>query len=299
LLLGESYVKCGRHIAGLKALQKALELDPANWMAWYDIGEIYVQLATYDKAVEAYEKVQEMTGRKELGVTAAMAVATLALGQQSAAGGFRERSRRAFHSAVSLAAEVLQQGEGHRPWGWKLIGDAAFELANHEPELADAEQSAAVLRPVLELLVADDADRRSTVEGLGLAGNLLQASVDVTFSLKSSVFAYAYRAYLCRNDRTSDSALYDLATALHTLAGRTLEDNEKKPLMKGAISAIRVALEKDAGDERLWNALGVICGQAGPQLAQHAFVVSLELYAKVSTGVRSRPPPGQCADKSM
>ncbi len=55
-------------------------------------------------------------------------------------------------------------------------------------------------------------------------------------------------------------------------------------LIKGAISAIRLALERDAGDERLWNALGVVCGEAGKQLALHAFVVSLELLRKGEHG---------------
>jgi superkiller protein 3 len=248
-------------------------------MAWYDIGDIHVQLATFDQAIEAYEQVQQIRGGKQVGVTAAMAGAMLALGRQTAAGGFRERSRRAFHSAIKLAGEVLRMGEGHRPWAWKLAGDAAFELGNNEPVLEEAEDSANVLRPVLELLIADDIDRRSSVEGLGHPSNLLQGPVDLTSTLKSAVFAFAYRSYLCKNDRTADAALYDLATALHALAGRV---KDKTPILKSAISAIRLALERDAGDERLWNALGVICASAGPQVAQHALVVSLELYAKVS-----------------
>jgi superkiller protein 3 len=78
------------------------------------------------------------------------------------------------------------------------------------------------------------------------------------------------------------SALYDLATALHALSQRTADDKERRELVKSAVTTIRLALEKDAGDERLWNALAVLCTDGGEQVAQHAYVISLELYQKVS-----------------
>lgn len=283
LLLGESYVKCGRHMAALKALNKCLDLDPNQWMAFYYIADINVQLGQYEKAIEAYEQVQGLTDG-EVGVVAALASAELALGQQMAASGFRERARGAYHRAIAHAGHVLRTGTTHRAWGWKLVGDACFQLATQEQDLPAISESAAVIQPVMEILVADDPDRKGAVDGLGHAVNFLQGTPDLLSTLRAAVHAFAYRAYLCKNDRTADAALYDLATALHTLAMHMREGQSegRSQLVKGAISAIRLALERDAGDERLWNALGVVCGEAGKQLAQHAFVVSLELYAKVS-----------------
>lgn len=281
--LGESYVRAGRHTAGLKTLQHALELDPKNWIAMYDIGEIYLQLGSFDQAVETFEKVIEVAGPGQVGLMAKLSDTMLSQGRHNAAGGFRERSRNAFHGAIRIAGDVLRLGVGHRPWAWKVIGDAAFELATHETSITDAGLSSEVILPVLQLLIDDDTDRRSTVDGLGHAANLLQSPVDTNTTLRSSVFAFAYRAYLLKNEtRVADPALYDLASALHALAGR-LGDDEKKACVKGAIGAIRLALERDAGDERLWNALGVICADGGEEVAQHAFVVSLELYSKVSS----------------
>lgn len=282
-MLGEAYVKCGRHNAGLKALQHALQLDPRHWIALYHVADIHAQLANFEQAIETYGQVLAITGDQEIGVVSAMANTELALGRQAAAGGFRERSRRAFHASLDLAHKVLKQGLGHRPWAWKVIGDAAFELASHESTVVTAEETSNVLRPILEHLVEDDVDRRSSVEGLGHAANLLQSAVDMTHTSKTAIFAYAYRAHLLKNQpRVADPALYDLASALHALGNKVRPDSaEKTACMKGAIAAIRLALERDAGDERLWNALGVICGKAGAQMAQHAFVVSLELYQKV------------------
>ncbi|WVQ96835.1 hypothetical protein IAU59_003942 [Kwoniella sp. CBS 9459] len=281
VMLGEAYVKCGRHVAGLKALSHALELEPTNWRALYDIGDTQAQLGAFDKAIEAYETVSEMTDGKAIGVVAALAGANLSLGKQTAAGGFRERSRNAFHAAIRLATQVLEDGRSHRAWAWKTIGDAAFELSNQESNLQEAAASAEALQSALQHLVEDDIDRRSQVEGIGHAANLLQGSPDLEYSLKTAIFAFAYRAHLLKNEpRVADPALYDLASSLHSLALRLSDGDKKTSCLKAAISAIRLALERDAGDERLWNALGVICGAAGPQVAQHAFVVSLELYSK-------------------
>ncbi|WRT67666.1 uncharacterized protein IL334_004638 [Kwoniella shivajii] len=281
VMLGESYVKSGRHVAGLKTLTHALELQPDNWRALYNIGDTQAQLGVFDKAIEAYEMVIVLTGTKEVGVTAALAQANLSLGRQSASGGFRQRSRNALHSAIHLATEVLRDGRSHRAWAWKTIGDAAFVLSNEESSLDEALASSEVIQPVLQYLVEDDTDRRSQVVGLGHAANLLQTSPDLEYTLKTSIFAFAYRAYLLKNEpRVADPALYDLASSLHSLALRLSDGETKISCLKAAISAIRLALERDAGDERLWNALGVICGTAGPQIAQHAFVVSLELYSK-------------------
>ncbi|WVR06249.1 hypothetical protein IAU60_003279 [Kwoniella sp. DSM 27419] len=281
VMLGESYVKCGRHVAGLKALSHALELDSTNWRAMYDIGDTQAQLGAFDKAIEAYEQVLSMTGEKEVGVIAALANANLSLGRQTAAGGFRERSRSAFHAAVRLATDVLSRGRTHRAWAWKTIGDAAFELSNQESNLEEAGTSAEALHAALQHLADEDTDRKGQVEGIGHAANLLQSAADLEYTLKTAIFAFAYRAYLLKNEpRVADPALYDLACALHSLASRLTDGAQRTACLKAAIAAIRLALERDAGDERLWNALGVICGTAGPQVAQHAFVVSLELYAK-------------------
>jgi superkiller protein 3 len=279
-MLGSAYLNSGRHVAALKTLSRALELDSTNWMALYHIGDIHTQLGAYNDAIEAYEKVVEMTkDTEEVGVKAAMAETMLALGRQSAAGGFRERARRAFHAALKLASGVLESGK-HRPWAWKIVGDATFDLDAQQANMTDAESTWPIVQILLQQLVTDDSSRRSQVSGLGHASNLLQTPLDLSSMLKSSIFAFAYRVHLLANEpRVADSALYDLATACHGLAQRG--GDEAGAARKAAVAALRLALERGAGDERLWNALGVVAETEGPQVAQHAFVVALELYAKV------------------
>ncbi|RXK41621.1 hypothetical protein M231_01120 [Tremella mesenterica] len=297
ILLGTAYLKLGRHMAALKALSHALELDPKAWVAQYNIGETYHQLGAFDKAIEAYQSVLHLKPPSQIGVIASVAQSTLSLGRQASAGGFRQRARNAFHDTVTLAADVLRSKQGHRPWAWKTIGDAAFQLASLETTNKDAQTSATVLKPILKLLVEDDTDRHASVTGLGHASSILEGPPDLTFVIKTSIFVYAYRAWLLSTDlRVSNLAIYDLASALHALAislpvpsSQTISPEEEKSegstdlrtcCLKAAIVIVRKALEHDASDERLWNALGVISSSAGPALAQHAFIISLELYSK-------------------
>ena len=282
LQLGEAYVRCGRHLAALKTLQHALELDQGCWMALYDMGDVYLQLGSHDEAIASFDKALAIIGSdaNKLGVVAKLAETTLSLGRHCIAGSFRERARNALHRSISLAETVLRSGPELRAWAWKIIGDATYELASIEAVVSEAGDTANITSPVLQLLISDDVDRRSTIDGLGHASDLLQSPVDLSWTLRTAVFAFAYRAHLLKGEtRVADPALYDLASALHSLSSK-LRGDEAKASIKAAIGAIRLALERDSGDERLWNALGVICAQGGAEVAQHAFVVSLELYAK-------------------
>ena len=262
-------------MAGLKALQHALELDPKAWIAWYHIGETHIQLGSFELANESFDRVTSMTAG-QIGVMSKMAEAFLFLGRQTAAGGFRERSKRAFGCVIELACEVLRSKTGHRPWCWKVIGDAAFELAN-TPDPDD--QIIESIRRALAVLVEGDTDKRSMVDGLPTPASFLQETTTPT-PLHLAVFAFAFRAWWLKNEpRVITSALYDLSASLHALS-RHLAGEKKRAALKAAIGHIRNALDRDAGDERLWNALGVLCEEGGEEVAQHAFVVSLELYSK-------------------
>ena len=56
LRLGEAYSKAGRFAAALKALERARELDPDDWIASYFIGEVQRQMGLYEEAIKAYTK---------------------------------------------------------------------------------------------------------------------------------------------------------------------------------------------------------------------------------------------------
>lgn len=258
-------------------------------MARYDIGDIQYELCNFEVAIETFEQlVSERPD--EIGALGGLAQAYLAQGRNMVDGGFRERARTAFIRAIQVAERVLKLDRSWRAWGWKVVADAAFELGGLAGAI-DEDSAETTLRSVMEWLVKDDDDKRSTVSGLGHPTSLLSSTISAeNFVSRSAVFAFSYRSYLLRDERSHVvmSALYDLATAVHALSQRTKDAKERKELIKTAIVTIRLALEKDAGDERLWNALAVLCMDGGDQVAQHAFVISLELYQKVSLALQKQ-----------
>lgn len=259
-------------MAALKTLGKVLEMDSTHWIAQYDVALIHVELGQYAKAVEIYEQLNE-TRPGEVGIIAALSGALLSQGREMLSGGFRERARLAFIDAVKHAAEVIRLDRQYRTWGWKVIGDASFDLENLS--LAPSDQE--VLRTVTRMLLEQDTDKRSSIQGIIY-------NSDDAVPLRLAISAFSWRAYLLRDERAPVvmSALYDLSAALHHLAGGTDDQSEREAATKAAIGTIRRALDKDSSDERLWTALGVLCVEGGKGVAQHAFVVSLDLYAKVN-----------------
>lgn len=286
VLLAEAYIKSGKHIAALKTLDKVLELDPNHWIAKYDIALIHVELGHFGDAITIYEQLNTQKPG-QVGILAALAGAWLSQGREMLNGGFRQRANRAFVQAMQRAQEVIGLERQYRTWGWKVVADAAFEMSG----LGVEEEDVQVLKEAADLLASQDEDKRATISGVRTFGQVHGDQEQMTtVSLRVAITAFTWRAYLLRDDRAPVvmSALYDQAAALHTLVRASSDEAEKMAASKAAITALRRALEKDSSDERLWNALGVLCAEGGKAVAQHAFVVSLDLYTKVSLLVITR-----------
>ncbi|KAL7425055.1 Superkiller protein 3 [Cryptotrichosporon argae] len=279
LLLGRAYVKSGKHVAGLKALQRALELDAGSWLARYHLAELHIQLGAFDESLDELDRAAALAPDAGVGIKAALAGALLLLGRSSAASGFRERSRRALRLAIDAATDVLVAGE-QQLWAWKIIGDAAFDLAAGEADVSDTTEATNSLMRALQFLTKVDTQGVSAIAGLGSASDLL-GQPEPGSTHKAAILIYAYRAHqLAGQTRTIDPALFDLASACHALASTSTDPSVQTAAIKAAMSVIRLALNHDATDERLWNAMGAVAAGRSAQLAQHAFVVSLECYNK-------------------
>jgi superkiller protein 3 len=259
-------------------------------MAKYDIAIIHVELGHFADAIAIYEQL-DAAKPSEVGILAALAGARLSQGREMLNGGFRQRAKHAFLEASAKAQDVIKLDRQYRTWGWKVVADAAFEMNG----LGVDEEDLEVLASASELLVQQDEDKRAAIAGVrdfsdALNGNSASHEGSETLPLRLAAKAFTWRAYLLRDERAPIvmSALYDQAAALHMLVRATSDEDEKSAAAKAAITALRRALDKDSSDERLWNALGVLCAEGGKAVAQHAFVVSLDLYTKVcpvSSGV--------------
>lgn len=284
--LGEAYARGGKQIAALKTLYQALELAPEMWMCWYHIGNVQQQLGAFGQAISAYERILEERPT-ETGVILASSEAWLALGRSESALGLRGRAYASSLHSLEQVAKILPHTELYRRTTWKLFADACLNIVSCVNEEDDLSEALAVVQPVLQHLVKVDTDKTASVPGVVDVGTLASLkSLGRQEITKVAIAAFAYRANLLKYDtKIAELPLYDLACALHLFATELRAINPKHEQIaacqKGAIIAIRNALETDSSSATLWNAFGVISASASPQLAQHAYVISLQLEPKV------------------
>lgn len=282
--LGEAYAKSGRHIAALKALNQALLLDPELWICHYHIGNVQRELGSYQQAIEAFKRAAELRP-EEPGTIIALTDSWLALGKSEREVGLRDR---AFGSTLESlrCVGIMLDHKPYRKTCWKLFGDACLNLIGCVGESDDFSAVLEAVVPVLESLRDADEDKASTVPGVTSAAKLLNAAAfGKEELLKAAIVAFAYRGHLLRFDnKIAELPLYDTACALHLLATILAESNpdhtEIQPAQCAAVSYIERALEIDPSSSILWNAFGVVSAQVSPQLAQHAYVIALDMQPK-------------------
>ncbi|MEO1404045.1 MAG: tetratricopeptide repeat protein, partial [Cyanobacteria bacterium J06635_1] len=59
-MLGNTYNDLKRYDEAISAYEKAIELDPDDATAHYNLGNTYKALKRYDEAISAYEKAIEL-----------------------------------------------------------------------------------------------------------------------------------------------------------------------------------------------------------------------------------------------
>jgi superkiller protein 3 len=284
--LGEAYAKGGKQVASLKALYQALEIAPDMWMCYYHIGNVQQQLGAYGQAISSYERILQHRPQ-EAGVVLACSEAWLALGKSESTMGLRERAYHSSLHSLERVATIIPSTDLYRRTSWKIFADACLNVVSCVSDEDDLSEALATIQPVLDHLQEVDTGKTATVPDVVDIGALMESQ---TFGrrdmLKTAIAAFAYRADLLKYDtKIAELPLYDLACAAHLLATELIAIDPKHSQIaacqKAAIIAIRNALDVDASSPTLWNAFGVIAASASAQLAQHAYVISLQLEPKV------------------
>lgn len=281
--LGEAYAKSGKQVAALKALRRALEIAPDNWICYYHIATVQQELSLYQQAIESLRKALE-SSPEQTGTIVALATAQLALGTQQRKEGFRARAAVTLGEAVRTLEPVLT-AKLYRTTAWKTFGEICINLAYTCKSKEDVAVAMEAVRPVIVYLHAIDENSAAHVKGVVSLKELVQDdSFKSRMLLKAGICAYAYRADLLKYDtKIPELTLYDLACALHLLASDPsfVSDTDRKEATRAATMNIKKALDIDPTSPTLWNAFGSVASLESAQLAQHAYIIALELEPKV------------------
>lgn len=277
LRLGEAYSRAGRHAAALKALAKAHELDPDDWICTFLTGEVQHQTGRLVEALLSFDSILGARP-KEIGVLLSLAQTQLDLAHQERFTGFSARSEQSFVAAIATCFTTSQESTGQGGVTWKIVADALFGLSK-----------AAVF-----------VDERTVEDILNRANSLLQGHASTRIAqffttksaskhtpltrrrvLETAVAAYDYRITIgSTEDIVLGSALYDLAVALH---GWYAEDKSTshETASESAALLLKQALQKEPGNSVYWIALGNMYFLGKPKASQHAYIKALEHDSKV------------------
>ena len=262
----------------MKALGRARELLPDDWMCSYFIGEVQQQVGQYQEAINTFESIL-VHRPSEVGVLMALGQTHLDLGRSEISTGFPTRAEQSFVASICTALQAINDNPGFRAVAWKVVADAVFHLSSC-PCFKAEEKELVELSEVTSLVSGELSDRLSGI----LTSSDLQnvSSFNELKVLEIAIAAYDYRISLSSSESLSNgSAWYDLGVALNCWSKKTRNPEGRLKADQEAISCLKEALLQDAGTDLYWNALGNINFEDKPKVAQHAYIKALEIDSKV------------------
>lgn len=277
--LGEAYMKAGRHAAALKALNKALELEPDEWMATYLLAEVQRQMGRFIEAIASFESVLD---RATITTTVLLSLAEthLAQGRVELTTGYLARAASSFLSAAAVSVDLVRSSPGFRRLALKTTIDALIALSEFS-DVSYSPRDAQTLATLVEMLGTGGNKRLDDIVALPLSipeGGLLKGE----FALKLGAALSSFRITLfTSNESGLGTAWYDLSLALERIASTALSEVSGGKARKQATDAARQALLLQPQNAAFWNLFGNLNFTSRPAIAQHAYVRALECNSKV------------------
>lgn len=292
--LGESYLSSGRYNAASRTLEHAKQLlsnarDQSNpWFAFYMHANVHRELGEYDEAVAGYRRVLEDRAG-EYGVAIALLQTYVESAWRSIEIGHFQAAAKTAREAI-LMAETMSSVHFETINFWKAVADSCsvfFRL----PGLAGlfpVEKIQSLLsntRRMPESQVLVDIDqiteeclmRKLCDEGNSHQQKTLKCACAAILASKREVQA------AFSDPHAQSIAWYNLGWAEYRtknlLGGVTSAENllSSSKCSKAAVASFKKAIELEASNPDLWDALGVATTTANPKVAQHSFVRSLHI----------------------
>jgi superkiller protein 3 len=284
--LGELYAKAGRHAAAVRALNRATELKPDDWVCAYFTGEVQRQTGQFVEGVTSFGRILELRPG-EPGVLMSLAQTHLDLGLMQSSTGYIARAEESFVHAIEIALEYLESGSGFRGVAWKTVGDALY-LLSRRSSFSDDEAVRGVVEDVIPLITLDKGSRLPDILPLPLSiPDAAEGLIKGRDMLKVSLAVYDYRLTLgLGGTAATGSAWFDFAIALHALERATPVLEARRTVHKRAVSATMEAIRSEPAEPRYWRAFGDLNFELQARTAQHAYIRALELDNKVGSCAR-------------
>ena len=278
--LGEAYAKAGRHVAAVRALNHALELNPDDWVCKYFTAEVKHEMGLFEEAISLLHGICN-DQPDEAGPFVLLGQSHLCLGLAQLADGFQIRAEQSFLLAIQVALDIIRRMSGFRMTAWKMIGDAAIHLSNFST-FATGDAICDVLDTIQYLPPPDWAEKVVSIIGLPS----FPGDASLTPMTVATVAIHSYLSQISLSSprqATNQAGWYDLGVSLQTwtlLASKSTPTEDMTFIKDKVIEHFKKALQADPGNDTYWIGLGNAYFAAHPKAAQHAYIKALELDGK-------------------
>ena len=278
--LGEAYAKAGRHVAAVKALNHALELNPDDWVCKYFIAEVKHEMGLFEDAISLLHGICS-DQPDEAGPFVLLSQCHLSLGLAQLADGFQIRAEQSFLFAIQVALDIIKRMSGFRMTAWKMIGDAAIHLSNFST-FVTGDAICDVLDAIQYLPPPDWAEKVVSIIGLPS----FPGGASLTPMTVATVAIHSYLSQVSLSSprqATNQAGWYDLGVSLQTwtlLASKSTSTEDMTFIKDKIVEYFKNALQIEPGNDMYWIGLGNAYFDAHPKAAQYAYIKALELDGK-------------------
>lgn len=291
LRLGEAYAAAGRHTAGLRALNRARQQAPDDFVCQFQIAEVTRELGDYQASIEMLGEIIK-SRPNDLVAHAARCTTRLALARSEQEKGFLERAYRSCVETLEEALVALElEGPSMRVL-WKVISDVTFELARRPIDNVDfAKEAINILTKLLVQISEHTQDLDSRLVPIiqledhirDLQDSLEDVQVDL-IAAKAAIASSSYCIHLAGNDdAVLSSAYYDLSAHLYEFwakYGKQLDSDSVHTSATLAEEYIKRAIRLRSNEPLYWTTLGILSVERNPKLSQHAFITAIQCEPK-------------------
>lgn len=277
LHLGEAYIKAGRHISAVKALEHGKQLQPDNWLYSYFLGDVNYNVGNFNEAVSSFESILK-TRPHEVGVLLMLCRAQLAKGESELLSGLLKRGELSTLLCISSAITAIRSSPGYRSAFWKIIGDAIFRLSGC-PFISRSSVTG-ILERIAELLPVDCEYLSSFIRHPSTLLKVPHQTEFWLFECAAAVCSYRISLNPSETFATSGDVWFDLGICLLSRLFNSKDPETKIKTAEKVQAHFNRAIQDDPRSETFWAGLGNAYFFFDSKMSQHAYIRALELNTK-------------------
>ena len=279
LRLAEAYAHAGRHVAALKALDQADHLSPADMGSLMIRGDVLCSLHLFGDAIFTFTSALKVKP-DDLGAQIALAGSLLGAARSEMATGYLARAEDSCNRAIMACISLIRDGTSYRGMTWKILGDTFYELSRRTSFISAEDLAfgfAAVMRIVADADPETFLDDPHTSKAFHMLEN---GQVNGHCSLLLAHVAYS-KCLTMSKANTERCTGPNIDFAIVSAKLKLVDLAPEADLPKEAFSLITQAVRAEPMNSMAWNTLGILRFGKDPGLAQHSFIMAIEVDKKV------------------